>query len=243
MTVPESFVMEATPRTADDAAPTRRREPISEVAAGVAHELRNPLVGISSAAQLLRFRAREDPVVERNVGRILREVEHLNRLMSTLHELGRPHPLRLAHADPDAIWDDVVADQQGHLESAALTLRRTRPDHPVRIDLDAEQITQAFQQVLMNAIEAAPHGSELTLTSSVRDAGGWQCRLHNGGEAITADVMPRVFDLFFSTRPGGIGVGLPIARRIVEDHRGTIALDSTADAGTICTIVLPASRQ
>ena len=80
----------------------RRLEAIGEVAAGVAHELRNPLFGISSAAQLLRFRIKDDPVVEKNVGRILREVERLNRMVSELLQYGRPASARLAPGDPDA---------------------------------------------------------------------------------------------------------------------------------------------
>src|SRR5829696_1819674 len=110
----------------------RRLEAIGEVSAGVAHELRNPLFGISSAAQLLRFRTREDPVVEKNVGRILREVERLNRMVTALLEFGRPNPLRLAPGDPDAVWDEVLDTHRGRLESRALHLRRTRAETPAR---------------------------------------------------------------------------------------------------------------
>jgi signal transduction histidine kinase len=94
----------------------RHSQAIGEVAAGVAQELRNPIFGISSAAQLLRFRAREDPVMEKNAGRILREVERLNRMASTLLELGRPITLKLSHADPDVVWDDVIESERGRLE-------------------------------------------------------------------------------------------------------------------------------
>ena len=104
----------------------RRLEAIGESATGVAHELRNPLFGISSAAQLLRFRANNDPVVETNVGRILREVERLNRMVTSLLEYGRPKPISLVAGDPDAVWDDVLDGQRGRVESRTLTLRRTR---------------------------------------------------------------------------------------------------------------------
>jgi len=79
----------------------RRLEAIGEVSAGIARELRNPLFGISSAAQLLRFRVRDDPVIEKNVGRILREVERLNGMVAALLEYGRPAPMRAAPGDPD----------------------------------------------------------------------------------------------------------------------------------------------
>ena len=87
----------------------RRLEAIGEISAGIARELRNPLFGISSAAQLLRFRVRDDPVVERNVGRILREVERLNGVVSSLLEYGRPDPMHMTAADPDGIFEGAMS--------------------------------------------------------------------------------------------------------------------------------------
>lgn len=216
-----------------------RLEAISEVATGVAHELRNPLFGISSAAQLLRFRAREDPVVEKNVGRVLREVERLNRLVNSLLELGRPHPLRPADHDPDAIWDDVIEMHRGRLESSALQLRRTRAGSPARCSVDAEQITQVFVNVLLNAIDAAPQASDITLETETLRTGYWRCRLHNGGPAIPPEALARAFEIFFSTKPGGTGIGLALCQRIMEEHRGSIALESDSEKGTTCTLLLP----
>jgi|SRR5690348_15978434 len=227
----------------DRLAQRRRLEAIGEVSAGIAHELRNPLFGISSAAQLLRFRVRDDPVIERNVGRILREVERLNAVVSSLMEYARPAPLRLSPTDPDAVWHAVLAAKRGLLESKALVIHH-EPAHPrVTCTLDAEQMTQVFVNVLANAVEAAPEGSDLALSSSTSSASGaWRCRLHNEGPPIPPEVLPRVFDLFFSTKPGGTGVGLALCQRIVEEHGGMIALESTADTGTNVTISLPAPK-
>ena len=217
----------------------RRLEAIGEVAAGVAHELRNPLFGISSAAQLLRFRAREDPVVEKNVGRILREVERLNRIATELLEFGRPRSLSLKPADPDAIWDDVLESQRGRLESRSVQLQRTRAEPPARCSVDGEQIAQVFVNVLFNAIDAAPEASDLTLVSATLPTGGWRCRLTNGGDPIPPDVLRRAFELFFSTKPGGTGIGLALCQRIVEEHHGSISLESGPETGTTVTIALP----
>lgn len=217
----------------------RRLEAIGEVAAGVAHELRNPLFGISSAAQLLRFRAREDPVVEKNVGRILREVERLNRMATELLEFGRPSSLTVTTADPDAVWDDVLEGQRGRLESRSLQLQRTRAEPPARCAIDVEQMAQVFVNVLLNAVDAAPEASDLTLVTTTLPSGAWRCRLHNGGIPIPPDALRRAFEIFFSTKPGGTGIGLALCQRIVEEHRGTIALESGAESGTTVTIVLP----
>jgi signal transduction histidine kinase len=221
----------------------RRLEAIGEVAAGVAHELRNPLFGISSAAQLLRFRVREDPVVEKNVGRILREVERLNGVVTSLLEYGRPAPTRLAIADPDEVWDRVLDAQRGLLESKALVLRHSRARPHVRCHLDAELLAQAFGNLLVNAIDAAPEGSDLSLTSARLPNNGWRCRLHNLGPAIAPDVLPRVFELFFSTKQGGTGIGLALCQRVIEEHGGAIMIESVPESGTTVTVVLPSAEQ
>jgi signal transduction histidine kinase len=225
------------------AARRHRSGAIGEVAAGVAHELRNPIFGISSAAQLLRFRAREDPVMEKNVGRILREVERLNRMVGTLVELGRPIALRLSVADPDAVWDDVLEAERGRLESRAIAIRRTRPDTPVSIALDGEQLAQAFKSILSNAVDAAPEATDITLQSAALPNGGWRCRLTNGGVPIPPEMLPRVFELFLSTKPGSTGVGLALTQRIVEEHQGTITIESSTEAGTTVTVSLPGTTR
>jgi signal transduction histidine kinase len=223
----------------DRLAQKRRLEAIGEISAGIARELRNPLFSISSAAQLLRFRVRDDPVVERNVGRILREVERLNGVVSSLLEYGRPEPVRIAAADPDSVWRTVLDTKRGLLESKALAVRHQPAQPRATCPLDAEQIAQVFNNVLANAVDAAPEGSDLALTSTVLPTGAWRCRLHNDGPPIPPDLLPGVFELFFSTKPGGAGVGLALCRRILDDHGGTITIESTADNGTTVTITLP----
>jgi len=208
------------------------------VSAGVAHELRNPLFGISSAAQLLRFRSRDDPVVEKNVGRILREVERLNRMVTSLLEFGRPAAAKFAIGDPDDVWDDVLEGERGRLESRSLRLERTRSDEGAAVAFDPDQLAQVFVNVLVNAVDAAPDGSTLRLVSD-RFATSWRCRLMNQGPLIPPDQLARVFELFFSAKAGGTGIGLALCQRIVEEHDGTIRLESEPGTGTVMTITLP----
>jgi two-component system, NtrC family, sensor histidine kinase AtoS len=212
---------------------------VADVSTGVAHELRNPLFGISSAAQLLRFRVKDDPIVEKNVGRILREVDRLNAIVTGLLDYGRPDPLHRAPGDPDAVWDEVLETQRGRLESRALLLHRVRAEPPAHCAIDAGQLAQVLVNLLVNATDAAPPGTDLTLHSSVLPNGAWRCRLHNGGAEIPVDVLPRVFDLFLTTKPGGTGIGLALCRRIVDQHDGTITLESAPEHGTTVTLVLP----
>lgn len=211
---------------------------VGHMAVGIANELRAPVLGISSAAQLLRFRAAEDPVIEKNVGRILREADRLNRMIAGLLEFGRLEPLRLAAADPDDVWDKVLERQRGALESRSILVERVQAPQPVRCAIDSQQLAVAFGHLLENAIEASPEAGDLTL-SSTTGTGGWLCRLRNGGDIIAADALPQVFEMFFTTRPGSAGIGLAIARRILEEHDGSIEIASVAGAGTTVVVTLP----
>ena len=217
----------------------RRLEAIGEVAAGVAHELRNPLFGISSAAQLLRLRGRDDPAVERNVGRMLREVERLNNMLSSLLVYGRPQPLQTVTGDPDTVWDDVIEANRARMDEAELTFTRVRCTPPLPVDFDPAQLGQVCLNVLGNAIDAAPRGSAIALHSGTLGTGAWRCRLQNGGAAIPPEALPRVFEIFYSLKSGGTGIGLALCQRIVEEHGGTIAIESQPETGTAVTIVLP----
>lgn len=212
------------------------------VATAIAHELRNPVFGIASAAQLLRYRVTDDPLIERNIGRILREAERLNALVSALLEYGRPAPVLLAPADPDDVWTDVIEAQRGALESKALLLRHVPSVPRARCELDAEQLAHAYANALVNAIEAAPEGSDLTITSAISPNGAWQSRVHNDGPPVSDDLLPHVFEPLVSNKSGHAGIGLAVAQRIVGEHGGTITLESSRESGTTLIFALPAAR-
>ena len=232
----------ARPQVVERLAQRRRYEAIAELSAGVAQELRGPLSSISSAAQLLRFRVKDDPVVEKNVGRILRDVERLNNMATALLEYGRPAPMRLETRDPDAVWDRVLEEHRGLLESRALLVRRIRAEAVAQCAVDASQLAQAFAHLLANAADAAPEGSDLTLHSDVLQNGAWRCTLHNGGAGIPPDMLARAFELFFSTKPAHAGMGLALSQRIIDEHGGTLTLESTPENGTAATLLIPSAQ-
>jgi signal transduction histidine kinase len=221
----------------------RERVKVSQnVAVAIAQELRNPVFAIASAAQLLRYRVTDDPLVDKNLGRILREADRLNGLVSSLIDYGRPAPLSLTPADPDDVWAGVVESHRGALESRALLVRHTPAQPRALCGVDAEQLEQACSHAFVNAIEAAREGSDLTITSTTAGDGTWRSQLHNEGPPVPADVLPHVFELLFTTKPGHAGIGLAVAHRIVSEHGGTIALDSADGIGATVTLTLPAAH-
>jgi signal transduction histidine kinase len=228
----------------------RERVKISQhIAAAIAHELRNPVFGIASAVQLLRYRNNDDPLVERNLGRVLRETERLNAIIAALLEYGRPDPVQLTPGDPDAVWTETLATHRGLLESKALLVRHLPPADRATCAIDRGQLALAFSNVLANAADAAPEGSDLAVQSVVDRDGAWHSRVQNVGPAIAPDLLPHVFEPLVTTKPGHAGTGLAVAHRIMSDHGGSIAIENVAAAagassgGVAVTFSLPRARE
>lgn len=229
-----------TPATTPARTSSRERVKASQdMAAALAHELRGPVYGITSAAQLLRYRVTDDPVVEKNIGRIMREAERLNSLVATLLEYGRPDPVRLEPANPDDIWTRVLSDHRGALEAKALLARHTPAEPCALCDVDADQLGHAFSNALANAIDAAPEGTDLAVLSSVAH-GTWESCLRNDGSPVAPETLAHAFEPLVSTKAGHSGIGLAIAHRVVCDHGGAISLESAKDIGTTLTFKIPA---
>lgn len=221
----------------------RERAKLSQdIAAGIAHELRNPVLAVSSAAQLLRYRITDDPVIEKNIGRILREADRLNSLISALLDYGRPPAVDLSPRDPDHIWSTVIDAHRGELESRALLVHHSPATPRATCAIDAEQFAEACSNALSNAIDAAPEGSDLTIASTIGEGGRWVSQLHNSGPAIPQSLLPNVFEPLVSTKPGHAGVGLAVARRVLADHGGSVTLESGEHTGTTLTLTLPSAR-
>ena len=218
----------------------RERVKVSQnVATAIAQELRTPVFAIASAAQLLRYRVTDDPLVDKNIGRILREAERLNALVASLIDYGRPAPVRLVSGDPDDLWASIIDGHRGALESKALLMHHSPAQRRASCGIDAEQLGQAWANTLANAIEAAPEGSDLRITSTTSDDGTWRSQLHNEGLAVSPDALLHAFELLFTTKPGHAGIGLAVAHRVVSEHGGTITLDSADGFGATLTLTLP----
>jgi signal transduction histidine kinase len=209
-----------------------------DVAAALARELRNPVFAIASAAHLLRYRVTDDPVIEKNIGKILREADRLNAYVNALLEYGLPRPIKLLPGNPDDVWASVIAQHRGDLESKAILAHHTAADTPATCNLDAEQFAHALSCALANAIEAAPEGSDVDIRSASTADGMWVSVVRNDGASLDNDTLSRAFEPLVTSKPGHAGIGLTVAQRILADHSGSIALRADG-AGAALTFTLP----
>lgn len=227
----------ATPGTAERS----RARDSGDLAAGIARELQVPLQAIASAAQLVRFRSRDDPVVDKNIGKIITEADRLARFVASLAEFGRPLAPVLQPRDPDGILDQVLAESRGLMESRTLALSRGRAHPHAHVAVDAERLALSFENLVASLCESAPEGSDVTITSVLQPDGAWRCALHTDGRLGADDAGANPFDLFAAAAVRGRGFTLPLARRIIEQHRGSIGIEASSEYGTTVTVTLPAA--
>lgn len=225
------------------------------VAVGVAHELRNPLGAIRGAVQLLAREAAGDPRIREHTEVLLKEVDRVNRILEALLDLGRPVALRPVPLNVHQLLERVALL---HAETARVQgvslVRRYDPSLPPILG-DEDRLLQVFHNLVVNALEAMPQGGRLTLATRVSrnplfgkvDTGQGprpmvEVQVADEGPGIPASVRGRIFDPFFTTKPRGLGLGLALCHRIVEEHRGVLHVESQEGRGTVVTCFLPVAR-
>jgi signal transduction histidine kinase len=212
---------------------------LGSVAAGVAHEVRNPLFAISSLVDAWALRPPADPKPFFDAFR--REVSRLRSLMNELLEYGRPVTPQLHVQALRAVIDTAVLACVPEADA-----RRVRVAAPSSQDadilMDPSRLVRVFINLIENAIEHAPADSEVTLdvrASSSGDAGRIEVVVRDAGPGFAPEDLPNVFTPFFSRRPGGFGLGLAICERIVNEHHGKIVAGNAAVGGAVVTVDLP----
>jgi signal transduction histidine kinase len=215
------------------------------MAAGLAHEIKNPLGSIQGAAEILGDDAAPG-TKERDLFDVLRkESRRLGAVVDDFLGFARPRPPQLADLDVgraiERASEQIALDASTrHIEIA----REIASDLP-SVRADAEQIHQVLLNLLINAIAASRDGDRITIGARAENRDGTRAvvvSVRDRGTGIDTDVLPRVFDPFYTTKEDGTGLGLSISHTIVRDHGGTIDIESAPGAGTTVTVVLPAEN-
>ncbi|HVS19588.1 MAG TPA: ATP-binding protein, partial [Planctomycetota bacterium] len=216
----------------------KRLAAIGRLAAGVAHEIRNPLAAISGSIELLVASGiGETSADARELAQIvLREVGRLNGLITELLEFARPRAPELQRLDLGEAVGELVNVFRND-RRLAQTRVELRVAGPVPIEADAGQLRQVVWNLLRNAAEAAP-GEPIEI-GVARDGVRARLTIHDRGPGIPDEQVSRVFEPFFSTKEGGTGLGLPTVHRIVEEHKGSIELVRHDGGGTLAVVSLP----
>ena len=210
---------------------------VGEVASGIAHELRTPLTSIRGFVQFLQ--GSTDPREWREYGDIIiREVDGMNRIISELLSLVRRHPLNLEAASLNQLVEETLFLARDSAGKGRITFVTELAALPLA-EVDRGQIKQVLLNVLVNASQAITGPGTVTITTARHGAGEVSVRVRDTGCGIPAEVRERIFDPFFSTKPTGTGLGMAVARRIIEDHKGRIIVASAEGEGTSITLILP----
>jgi len=210
---------------------------MGRVVAGVAHEIRNPLFGISSIGQIFERELR-DPAHIQLAKALLSETRRLNQLVEELLIYGRPIKLKIEQCDLRQLWEEVLEMHEEEAGRRGLTITTDFGIRHPRTYLDAYQIRQVFLNLLRNSIEATPAAGRINIRLLLEDAYLIFIVTDNGA-GIPSKNLERVFELFFTTKPRGTGLGLAICKKIVQDHGGDISIDSEQGKGTTVTVKLP----
>ncbi len=217
---------------------------IGELAAGIAHETRNPLGAISHATETLQRSLRLDGEDAELLEIIRREAGRLNEIVSDFLVFGRPRPLAVQETDLAALIKDVlVALEQDERCHPAVRVETILDPALPRLLLDPHQMSQVLWNLYLNAAQAMPQGGRLLTRARLRPGADGASRLSleisDTGPGPPRGAEGRLFEPFFTTKPDGTGLGLPIARRIVEEHGGALTLEGGAAGGAVARILLP----
>lgn len=221
---------------------------LGELAAGVAHEMRNPLTTVRGYLQILPGNAGDAEFIEEFSENLIREIDRLTRLTENLLNMAKPISPELEREDLAAIIDDVVLFHAERLEKHGIRTGFEDAGRPLPVLVDRGRVKQVFINILVNAIEAMEGGGALTVRLSARvekleedraPAAYAVAEIQDSGPGIPANCLERLFDPFYTTKDHGTGLGLALSNRIIEEHGGFLRAESEPGAGACFWVMLP----
>jgi signal transduction histidine kinase len=210
---------------------------LGQLSAGLAHELRNPLSTIRASSEMLtRSLAAENEVAREMAGFIATEVDRCNSLITRFLQFARPLQLQVAQADLAQTLDRAVALAEREAPGIAF-YRNYQPDIPP-FAFDAELLEHVFYNLLINAAQASPPGGAVTVKTRTGGADA-EVSVIDRGCGIDPAQRDNIFNPFFTTKPQGVGLGLAIVSKIIDEHGGNIAVESEPGKGSVFRVILP----
>lgn len=213
---------------------SERLAALGQLTAGLAHELRNPLGTMKTSAELLtRSVSKENPIAQEMASYISTEVDRTNSLITRFLDFARPQHLRLEPTDISTILDRAIQSLPG-IE----IYKNYSPGIPP-VKVDAELLERVFSNLILNAAQASPEGGVVTVKTQLLDDNQVEVCIIDRGSGIEAKNLESIFNPFFTTKPEGVGLGLAICSKIVDEHGGHITVESTAGEGSVFHVILP----
>ena len=232
---------ESVRRIGDEIEMSRRLSASGRLTRGVAHEVKNPINAIVLHLQLLRNKlAQQEPDTRRHMDIIDSEIRRLDRVVQTLVDFTRPRDLHLEEVDLRRIMEDVAQLAAPDAEQHGVTIERQMPDEPLPIKVDVDLMKQAMLNVVLNGVQAMPDGGMLAI-SARREGPAVIAEVHDQGSGIPQDMHDKVFELYFTTKKDGSGIGLAQTYQILQWHYGSVDFESAAESGTTFRFHLPAA--
>jgi two-component system CheB/CheR fusion protein len=209
---------------------------LGQLAAIVAHEVRNPLAGLRGSLQILESRL-SPTLRERDIiGSMIQRIDGLSKTVEDILLYARPQPPRLRGVDLSRLLNEASTSAKAATpETCSVTVQ---PGDHATVRADPDMLRAVLLNLILNACQAAGGRHQIEITTSVAD-GKCHLRVLDRGPGIPVDLRERVFDPFFTTKSGGTGLGLPIVKRLIEAQGGVIALRSREGGGTIAELILP----
>jgi len=206
------------------------------MAAMVGHDLRNPLTGIASATYYLKTKlgSKIDPKIMEILELIEKDVEHSNNIITDLLEYSKEIRLWITETNLKFILKEALSLVKFPQNIQVLDSTKSKP----KIKVDAEKMKRVFVNIIKNAVEAMPKGGKLTISSSESN-GNLEVAFTDTGIGMPKDVLEKLWTPLFTTKAKGMGLGLPICKRVIEAHGGSISAESTVGKGTTFTVTIP----
>jgi signal transduction histidine kinase len=224
---------------------------VGQVAAGVAHELRNPLTSVKMLVQTGLEGDQPTGLPAEDLAIIEQEVRRMEQCIQTFIDFARPPRSERTRADLGGVVRRALALVEGRARRQKVTLAADLPPNPVYLEIDADQIHQVVVNLILNALDALPRGGTVavSLASVARPAAtvngqrsldqGVEVRIQDTGPGIARGIRERMFEPFVSSKETGLGLGLNICKRLIEVHGGTIRGENAAEGGAVFAFTLP----